>query len=507
MATYLHRDTQWPCPDGYHVPTNTDWRAVYGVWTKLWLRSNSNWNWMKTYLKLPFAWYRAWNTWWTVSQGTTWRYWSSSVGTEAISAYWPYIEASSINISQLHVRAFWLTIRPFKNLPVTPEWSWWVSLYKWTWNEWIFHNSTEWIISLSSDWITRYTIADKNLWATTVYNDWNTLSEANCWKYYQWWNNYGFSFTWTLDASSTKVNASGYWPWNYYNVNNFIYNSSDWSSVQNDNLRWWVTDERPFPLRIIKKFYHMWVEYKIKGGKPTPSTYTPWIYHNASLGLISLSSDGSEWITMADKNLGATTVYNDGATLSEANCWKFFQWWNNYGFPYTWATTVSQNTSVNASSYWPGNYYSNSTFRWWTNDGHWDSSLNNNLWWGTTNTYEARQWPCGNWRHIPSYNDLIAVTNIAWNSKSDTPSRLKLAPSWYLQWYDWTIVEKWTTNWYILWSSDWVTWWERATWWQLWNTIQPPSWTLWSVKKAWYVIRPFANTPVVPDSSWTALYQ
>ena len=82
---------------------------------------------------------------------------------------------------------------------------------------------------------------DKNLWATTVWNSWDTLSEANCWKYYQRWNNYWFPRTWTVTTSSTQVDASTYWPWNYYSSNTFIIYSWAWDSTGNGNLWWWVT--------------------------------------------------------------------------------------------------------------------------------------------------------------------------------------------------------------------------------------------------------------------------
>ena len=91
---------------------------------------------------------------------------------------------------------------------------------------------------------TRITIADKNLWATTVWNNWDTLSEANCWKYYQRWNNYWFPFTWSVTTSSTKVDASSYWPWNYYSRNVFVTIATSpysWDSSNNQDLRWWVT--------------------------------------------------------------------------------------------------------------------------------------------------------------------------------------------------------------------------------------------------------------------------
>lgn len=238
--------------------------------------------------------------------------------------------------------------------------------------------------------------------------------------------------------------------------------------------------------------------------KVRPSTMPAWIYHNATLGLISLSSDWENWLTIADKNLGATQVWNSWDTLSEANCGKFYQRWNNYGFPRSGATSVYQNSNVNASTYWPNNYYSNRRFRWWTNTVYWDTSKNNNLWWWTTDTYTARKWPCDVWWHIPSYNDLIFVSNIAWNSKTDTPARLKLPPAWELERYDWTLSNNWTR--YFMWSSDWVSWWERWVYWSIWYTISPPSWTEGSPKKYWYSIRPFKNEAVQPDSSRTKLY-
>ena len=103
---------------------------------------------------------------------------------------------------------------------------------------------------------------------------------------------------------------------------------------------------------------------------------TPWIYHNATDWLISISSDGTNWITIADKNLWATQVYNSWDTLSTANCGYVYQRWNNYGFPYTWSITVSW-TPINASAYWPTNPYSNSTFRYKSNwIWYWDNSNN-----------------------------------------------------------------------------------------------------------------------------------
>ena len=139
--------------------------------------------------------------------------------------------------------------------------------------------------------------------------------------------------------------------------------------------------------------------------RPT-AVNTPWIYHNATLWLISMSSDGTTRITIADKNLWATTVYNNWDALSEANCGKFYQWGNNYWFNYNSSITVNQ-TKVNVSSYWPNNYYSSSTVYVASSFRDFYGTTNNfDMWGGETWTYEAMQWPCSTWYHIPSNEEL-----------------------------------------------------------------------------------------------------
>ena len=118
-------------------------------------------------------------------------------------------------------------------------------------------NPTLKVISVVYNWNQVITIADRNLWATTTY-EWDiygwepepTLNEANCWKHYQRWNNYGFSFSWSVTTSTTMVNASTYWPYNNYYSSTFIKNNDDWSSVKNDNLRWGETWTKPLMLNI-----------------------------------------------------------------------------------------------------------------------------------------------------------------------------------------------------------------------------------------------------------------
>ena len=126
---------------------------------------------------------------------------------------------------------------------------WWLTFAQ---EDWIVHDIDAWTITLySPDGSYGIVILDKNLWATEVWG-WTGLGIWTYWNYYQWWNNYGFPSdpNATVTVSSTKVDASAYWPENPYSSGTFIkacysYNNwcSDWSSVRNDNLRWWEWDD------------------------------------------------------------------------------------------------------------------------------------------------------------------------------------------------------------------------------------------------------------------------
>lgn len=250
----IHFDTQWPSPSGFHVPLNTEWQAVRDIrvalggwssaWTNFWIA-----------LKLPFAGGRNYSSAGVENQGSYGLYWSSS-RYDTNNAYRLSFRSTALYPQNNNYRAYGFSVRCFKDTPTVPTSSW-TKLY-WTSVEagWIFWSSTDWLISLSSDWNTWITMADKNLWATTVWNSWDTLSEANCGYYYQRWNNYGFPRTWGVTTSSTQVDASTYWPWNYYSSSTFITRSSSpysWDSTDNWNLWWWVSQwtwETPDPIRL-----------------------------------------------------------------------------------------------------------------------------------------------------------------------------------------------------------------------------------------------------------------
>ena len=227
---------QWPCPNGYHIPMNSEFEWINNIISDFSLSYSD----LKSKLHIPSPWYRADSdgaTYWSWNNGY---FWCSNCNEWTDKVYTVYVWWSTFSISGNAGRSYWRNIRPFYNRFVVPDNTRTVEF--WTLGSaGIFYNSTLWLISIT-DWTKWYTISDKNLWATQVWNNWDTLSEANCGKFYQRWNNYGFAWTWSITTSSTKVDASAYWPWNYYSSSTFITGGyTDWSSVQNDNLRWWET--------------------------------------------------------------------------------------------------------------------------------------------------------------------------------------------------------------------------------------------------------------------------
>lgn len=249
----------------------------------------------------------------------------------------------------------------------------------------------------------------------------------------------------------------------------------------------------------IKKIY-LWTQ--LVWPKPT---YDAGIYHNATLWLISISADWANWVTIADKNYWATTVYNSWDTVSAANAGNFFQWWNNYPFPYSWATNIVTSQTSAATYSWQ-NPYSSSTFRnvnWY----HRDSSENKDLRWDVTNTLEARKWPCDTGRHVPTLDELFWLLDLwntlwAWNARpsvwTNFATYMKI-PICYL--HNWAY--PYTYLWWLISSSFWND--------ESWDADQLSITSTWTANKnnmstVWINLRPFKNSPVVPDSSWTKIW-
>lgn len=232
---------------------------------------------------------------------------------------------------------------------------------------------------------------------------------------------------------------------------------------------------------------------------------TSWIYHNATLWLISLSANGVSRTTIADKNLWATTVYNNWDTLSNSNCWNLYQWGNNYWFSRS-GTPSTSSTVVNASSYWPWNYYSSSTFITWNRA--WDNPANQNLRWDETDTNIARRWPCDEWFHIPTrweLDDFFTIWTNLWLRWTSSPSWLLTYAKMPIWWYRYSINANLETSLWAYWSSS-----PLISPYVKWNSfymfISSSSANVWSSyyqpRCNWFSIRPFTNSPIQPREWW-----
>ena len=75
---------------------------------------------------------------------------------------------------------------------------------------------------------------DRNLGATS-----NDITSSDSYGYhFQWGNNYGFPSDGSMITTERElVDTSSYGPRKPYSSDTFIVGNSDWSSVQNDNLR------------------------------------------------------------------------------------------------------------------------------------------------------------------------------------------------------------------------------------------------------------------------------
>jgi len=226
----IHRDTQWPCPDWWHIGTQTEWEALKTALETLWVWNKAD---FMYYLKVPSAYYLnrtngAKNTsYWPV------RFWTSTMTSNA-AAYCMYVNEKNKLAVATDKSGNAFSIRPFYDDAITPI-SGSIPLIGSLASWWILWHSGVWVLFISADWTNWITISDKNLWATNVWDDW---------LYYQFWNNYWFNDSPSDYVTSKPTLAETYWPGNYYNSSTFVRVSSgnNWFDWTVNNIWWWVTN-------------------------------------------------------------------------------------------------------------------------------------------------------------------------------------------------------------------------------------------------------------------------
>ena len=467
-------DMQWPCPDGFHIPLSSEWQSVYNVWVSIGAWGASWWDNFKNYLKIPLAWYLSYQNSGIQERWAYWYYWACS-SSDIGYADSLYFHSAAIIPGSSGKKTNWFPIRWFKDSSVVPDNTRTV-LKQWTWTAGIYHNSALWLISLSSDWATWITIADKNLWATTAWNSWDTYSESNIGWYYQRGNNYKFPYSWGATTSITKVDASAYWPWDYYSSSTFITSTSSasyWDSSNNQNLWWWVSQWTTE--KWAAKEVYLW-ENKVR---PSTDTRTFTISRTEKSNMSSgwTYSDDAAWLTAWDTafdeffwyygcRLNASGVETAKITQEESWwAWKLdiTQLWTltsgdnvMIAFPVMWikmskswsTVTLSITKELNKDWY---QYYAHST---WTLSNPWtpqdvfylgaykwysDSSVIKS-WSGksptvsqTQATFITRAKANGSWYNIIGFYQRMFV-NWLYMMKYGNPNSQSVVWNWYVGW-------------------------------------------------------------------------
>lgn len=310
---------------------------------------------------------------------------------------------------------------------------------------------------------------------------------------FTWWDNpIGYA---VQDCSYTAVYSSST---RYYTI---TFEDENWNILQQTQETYWST---PTPPQAPTKDWYMF-KWRWDWVKPVTcdATYTAQymasVYYNTNLWLISITNDWENRVTLSDKNIWASQVWNYWDEVTESNRGYYYQWWNNYWFRWDlkWYYTVD------ASWYSPSTFGDNIFHACWNYD--WSSTNNPDLRWDTTDTLEARKWPCATWYHIPSNSEWIALWTALWSlwvsDYRDVINYLKLAATWRIN-QSTVVTNDVYSYWYYRSSTPDTA--DTA------KCVKITSNTLGSFiadqsayRSMWASIRAFKNTPVVPDNTWT----
>ena len=224
------------------------------------------------------------------------------------------------------------------------------------------------------------------------------------------------------------------------------------------------------------------------------------VWHNADLWLISVTLDWwSSYTTLADKDLWANQLNWQ---------WSRFQWWNNKAFDPNnpWQKI---NDPIDPAWYWPSNHLYIESIK---QRPYIQSATNTNLWWGDESDITLKKWPCENWFHIPTVNEMTVIYNVF---KDMTVEKFKevffVYPNYTGWWCDRREIQ---TDLFVrrcsnstveenelYWSGCYCSIYDQP------NRYFNPTFARKVTCLVWY-IRPFANSPVTPSWSWwTLIYE
>ena len=344
-------------------------------------------------------------------------------------------------------------------------------------SSWLTHRTSNTYLSeiTQSSWWTRSFLA----WNES---DNDVLTWATAWEY---------TITTTLDLENSEATQTIAWPNGFEQELELTLDVTDIYNIRHSDAFWIELNDG---MRLYR------VDFFVYNTPQNPQIW-PWIYHNATLWLISLSLDWENWITIADKDLWATEVYGQ---------WLLYQRGNNHWFSINEVITTSS-TKVDASTYWPWNYYNSSVFiTSGSGIGNWETSRNTNLWGWDDDTDISKKWPCPEWYHIATATEFTALENIVtwlvWSDSAEDCHQYFLTNNFYILNHSCREESAWKEN---MWNQYYIW-----TWLSSYTTNYPRCALILSTPRvryngscSWLPIRPFKNTYVAPDSTRTVLFQ
>ena len=423
---------QWPCPDGYHIPTSNEWNEVlslFNIWSvsSLWT-SYCDWfsskaNCFSEKFWLPFAGYRLWNSWNRNDLGVFMEYWAAN---QLDENHWYRIFSKVDYPAPAYlgneVKTYGYSVRCFKdsaskNLVLVSSWDYdlgiqstvrwredWEALpipvYTWYYFEWWY--TTPWYgegTRVTTNAIADYSDND----TVTLYAKWRDVRAVKVTYDVNWWY-----FPWDSDKTKERTyEESNTTSWDYIIVTtNWETPSKAWFMFDGWYLTWLTT---------------RWTWY-LEDDITVYAKWLPFEDYN-----VKLSDDIT--ITIMDRNIWATAAGTGCSDSDLSTCWYHFQWWNNYWFAHSWNWQIFPNwetiTSIMATD-WEGSNWIYYNSKYILNNA-WNSwySAWDRLRWNRYNSTDEVQWPCPDGYHIPLRYEWKTIWTLlgwtlSWNIIRDT---------------------------------------------------------------------------------------
>lgn len=393
---YDYSAMRWPCPAGFHVPSVEDrenlWRRDGEYFA---LAHFEDFKLPPQVAHIRLNWQFVLQDYWIQSY-----LWATYDGFGRSYGFWTYyadhdndIEHSDAWSDMPEINVGY-PIRPFKDVPVIPDDSW-IN------NNWAYHNPTLWLISwigADNEW---HTMADKNLWATEVWElTWPsfynrpTPTQANIWNLYQRWNNYWFPFGQNPTKTSTeKVDVSWYWPWEYTS-DTFIITQSPWESrmvAANPDLRWGVTWPVELPEQIINNTWVLsvnWSTWAVTVETPDTKVFNILWWLTEAQAAYDRVQSGKKAIL--DDSMDLFVLFFSWEPMSRRATWMSVnaKWdtltrkWIDFNISWDTVTSITQRTE-------------DTTVAWW---------IQNDTTWTTTTVSAIRAWTEAEYNSLGTYD-------------------------------------------------------------------------------------------------------